>query len=242
MDEPTHMKRDTARVVSTWLFGDFIWAMIPLVILAIVNFYLGEHFSDFFLLKEWSFASIVLFGVSIREFVHLKTAVQRGPASFKRDAGISLIAVLLIATVLVLPGVVLVEKHILPETLGPTLAVCQLLLVGLASLATFLCTLEKDNSDAIAKATLGMTPPSLRLAGINDYLADVERKLAEVAEAAECEYAPVVLQSAKYWEVVRQQSIALDSLGRVQLLASRVSANLKSEAPWSQEEHERGRT
>lgn len=52
------------RLLSLWVFGDVIYAVLPLFVLATVTGLLREPLTHFLQLKEWSFATIVLFGAS----------------------------------------------------------------------------------------------------------------------------------------------------------------------------------
>src|ERR1041385_6538664 len=54
------------RILFLWLFGDFSFAVLPIAIIFIVSRLTGDSVQEFGLIREWSFASIVLFGVSVR--------------------------------------------------------------------------------------------------------------------------------------------------------------------------------
>jgi hypothetical protein len=124
------------RLLSLWLFGDVAYAVLPIIVLAVITRLLGAGFDDFLLIKEWSFATIVMFGVSIRKLIRLKIEVQQTPRSYKLDTGVQLYIMLLIATVLVLSLVILLEKGILPERDARILGLSQiaLFLTGLSSI------------------------------------------------------------------------------------------------------------
>jgi hypothetical protein len=64
------------RIVSLWLFGDLLYAVLPIIVLAGITRLLGEIFHDFLQIKEWSFATIVLFGDAVRRVIHLRVSVQ----------------------------------------------------------------------------------------------------------------------------------------------------------------------
>jgi hypothetical protein len=55
-----------------WLFGDVVFAVLPIIIILIIRIAFGITFDGFLLISEWSFASIVLFGLSIRSLLDLK--------------------------------------------------------------------------------------------------------------------------------------------------------------------------
>ena len=103
------------RIVSLWLFGDVAFAVIPIVTIAIINILLGVTFHDFLLIKEWSFATIVFFGVSVRKLIRLKVQIQQTPKSYKLDTGVQIYVLLLIASVLILSFVILGEKGVLVQ-------------------------------------------------------------------------------------------------------------------------------
>jgi hypothetical protein len=81
---------DCFRILSLWLFQDVIFAIIPLLVIAGIKVMFREDFAGFSLIKEWSFASIVFFGVAIRRFVRLKVRLQLAPHSYKLDAGVQM--------------------------------------------------------------------------------------------------------------------------------------------------------
>ena len=124
------------RIFSLWLFGDVIFAVIPIATIALINGLHGDSFKEFLLLKEWSFASIVFFGVSIRKFIRLKVQVQQVPRSYKLDTGVQLYIALVIASVLVLSFVILNEKGALVVPQRDVLGRAQLILfiLGIASI------------------------------------------------------------------------------------------------------------
>src|SRR6476661_4604435 len=97
------------RVLAIWLLGDVAFAVVPIATIAIITKLLGDNFSNFLLIKEWSFATIVFFGVSIRKLIRLKVELQKTPTSVKLDTGVQLFVLLLIASVLVLSFVILSE-------------------------------------------------------------------------------------------------------------------------------------
>jgi hypothetical protein len=60
-----------------FLTGDFLYAVLPLLVLSVVTTLVRRPFRDFLQMKEWSFATIVLFGTIIRRFALLKAETQR---------------------------------------------------------------------------------------------------------------------------------------------------------------------
>jgi hypothetical protein len=78
-----------SRILSLWLFDDLLYAVIPILVLATITTLLGETFHDFLQIKEWSFATIVLFGVSIRRLIRLKVQIQQTSHSYKLERGSS---------------------------------------------------------------------------------------------------------------------------------------------------------
>jgi hypothetical protein len=99
------------RVLSLWIAGDVVYATLPIVVLTAITLLLGRSFEHFAEIKEWSFATIVFFGVAIRKFVRLKVEIQQAPRSHKLDAGLQLFVVCLVTSVLVLSLVVLQEMN-----------------------------------------------------------------------------------------------------------------------------------
>jgi|SRR6266853_4745011 len=119
------------RLVVEWLFGDVAFAVIPILTIALINKLLGDSFKDFLLIKEWSFATIVFLGVSIRRFIRLKVEIQKTPRSYKLYGMVQILVLLLIASVLVLSFVILGEKGVIARQEKIVLGFAQLLLFGL---------------------------------------------------------------------------------------------------------------
>lgn len=132
------------RIFSLWIFGDVIYAVLPLIVLLIIYKLLHKPFDHFLELKEWSFATIVLYGVMIRKFVRVKVLLQQSPRSFKLDGGMQFLTVLLIVSVLVLALVILAEEHILPENILGDLGRAQIFLFSLALASLLAGTMAED--------------------------------------------------------------------------------------------------
>jgi hypothetical protein len=132
------------RVLLLWLFGgDVTFALLPLLVMGVITVLVPGR-GDFFLLKEWSFATIIFFGVSIRKLVFIKVRIQQNPRSHTLDTGVVFFVVFLVTAVLVLSLVILNEKGILPPDATPLLAHSQLLLFGLGLLSTLMAVITED--------------------------------------------------------------------------------------------------
>jgi hypothetical protein len=133
------------RMFFIWFFGDVAFAIIPIAIIALITTLLAQSFHDFFLIKEWSFATIVFFGVSIRRLIRLKVRLQHAPTSYKLDTGVQLYILLLIASALTLALVILNEKGALAMQDTKFLGTAQLALfiLGLSSVFTAVRAEEK---------------------------------------------------------------------------------------------------
>lgn len=132
------------RLLSLCIFGDVIYAALPLVVLASISIFLNEPLENFFELKEWSFATIVLIGVVIRRFIRVKVHIQQRANSYKLDSGVQLFIVLLIVSVLVLALVVLAEMHRLPEHILKELGIVQVQLFLFALAGILFATIAED--------------------------------------------------------------------------------------------------
>jgi hypothetical protein len=122
------------RIILRWLFTDVIYAVLPLLVIAILTTLLGRQFKEFLFLKEWSFASIVLFGVTVRQSIRLKTTVQRVPRSWTLDIAVQMFMLALILAVIVLSLVVLSEWRLIPQTDALARYQLTIFLVGLICL------------------------------------------------------------------------------------------------------------
>lgn len=136
--------RFVANLVS-WFTGDFAYAVLPIGVIALLTVLLHGDFSGFLLIKEWLFASIVLFGVSIRRLIHLKVQVQLVPTSITLDGGVQLYILLLIASVLVLAIVLLAEKRMLQLNDTQYLAEAQIGLFAISAWSVLAAIMAEDN-------------------------------------------------------------------------------------------------
>jgi|GEM_PF-3971094 len=129
----------TSRVFNLWLFGgDVTYALLPLLVMAVIHGLLPGRIEHFVLLKEWSFATIIFFGVSIRKLVHLKIRIQQTPRSIRLETGLQFQIVFLVIAVLVLACVVLLELKVFPMTAAPILGVAQISLFSFGLVATLI--------------------------------------------------------------------------------------------------------
>ena len=103
------------------------------MVLATVNVALRVPFDDFGLLKEWSFASIVIYGSAIQRFVKVKFE-QELPRSPSLDVGLQVLIILLVAAVLVLSLLIVNDHRQLSSAAVSTL--------GGMQLALFACSLS----------------------------------------------------------------------------------------------------
>src|SRR5690349_24745435 len=79
-NEATDKNRKPAYAMDAffiWLFGDVAFTVLPIATIALINVALRVSFKEFLLLPEWSFASIVLFGLSIKHAIELKVKYQK---------------------------------------------------------------------------------------------------------------------------------------------------------------------
>jgi hypothetical protein len=177
-------------VVSRWLFGsDVTYALLPLLVMRVVMLVAAPRQSESFLsLKEWSFAAIIFFGVSIQRFIHLKVRVQQTPNSFKLDTGVQFFVLLLIIAVLVLTCVVLAERGIFPASVLPLLEMCQMAMFSFGALATLVVSIA-ENEPQIFSSRFDRSRSSCL-------------KLAEDSLESACE----ALSRALYWAETSQSA------------------------------------
>ncbi len=158
------------RVLILWLFGgDVTFAVLPLLVMGVITTLVPGR-GDFFLLKEWSFATIIFFGVSIRKLIFIKVRIQQTPRSPTLDTGVVFFIVLLVTSVLVLSFVILAEKGIFPPDATPLLARSQLLLFGAGLLSTLMAVIAEDETGYIRNRPVR---PSDRLTPAAPYGGDV---------------------------------------------------------------------
>ncbi len=143
-------KLDFIRILSLMLFGDFAYAVLPILVLAIITALLSEGYEHFLQIKEWSFATIVMLGVAIRKTIRLKVEVQRITHSYlyTLDTAVQACILFLIGSVLVLSLVIFVEKGVLPAHHAQVLGFVQLSLFLVAVLVLCTTVLAEELSDA----------------------------------------------------------------------------------------------
>jgi hypothetical protein len=173
------------RILSLFLFGDLMFACLPVVVLAFLTMLLGEKLDGFLMIKEWSFASIVLFGVSIRKLIRLKIHIQETPRSYKLDIGVQVNVLFVIASVLVLALVILSEKGVFVSKDPLALGTMQFLLFTLAATAVLLAILNEQKALAWPSRMPKSTSRAWHLRRINSVLAKAETLVASVLEAAD---------------------------------------------------------
>jgi hypothetical protein len=165
-----------ARRLSRWLFGDVMYAVLPILVLAGITLVRKESFHSFAEIQEWSFATIVLLGVTIRKFVRLKVEIQQSPTSYKLDAGIQTFVVCLVASVVVLSFVILKEKKLV-EADDAILGAAQLTLFAVGALSLLVAVYAEDVAES------WQTEPNARvwqLTKMNSKLLEAELAIEEV--------------------------------------------------------------
>jgi len=88
--------------------GDVLYTVLPIIVYAIVRVTYRRQFDDFLALPEWSFASIVFYGLSIRRTTELRR-LYKSSLSYKLNIRIQVFVFLLIASVLALSLAIVVE-------------------------------------------------------------------------------------------------------------------------------------
>jgi len=88
-------------IVLHWLFGDVLYTVLPLAVTTMLLWLLRRPWDELIVSPEWSFASIICFGLSIRSLIDIKVRHQHD-FSFKLDTGSQAFVLLLIASVLTL--------------------------------------------------------------------------------------------------------------------------------------------
>jgi hypothetical protein len=171
-------KHPWARRLSRWFFGEVSYAILPLLVLAGITVLNDETFHGFAELKEWSFATIVFFGVTIRKFVRLKVEVQQSPTSHRLDAGIQAFIVCLVFSVLVLAFVVLKEKEIVSA--GFHIGAAQLIFFSAGAVSLFMAVATED---AAQQWEFTSTTRRFSLKRMNSMLLEAEHHIEAVKGA-----------------------------------------------------------
>jgi hypothetical protein len=196
------------RRLSRWFFGEVSYVILPLLVLAGISVLNDESFLGFTELKEWSFATIVFFGVTIRKFVRLKVEIQQSPTSHRLDAGIQAFVVCLVFSVLVLAFVVLKEKHIVYA--GFHIGIAQLIFFAAGALSLLVAVVTEDAAQLLDFST---SARQFSLKRMNSMLLEAERHI-EVVRSAQ---ANLKGDTASY-EEERLRETTINTLDRIKRL------------------------
>jgi len=219
------------RTLNLWIFGDLIYAVLPLLVLAAITALLGQSFEGFLRIKEWSFATIIFFGVSIRNLVRLKVRIQHTPKSYKLDTGVQMYVMLLIASVLVLALVILSEKNVLPTGHEKLLSISQFMLFCIGGLSLLMSVEARDVGINWAKR--GTDPASTtewRLRQVNRELSNTEERLSYLADAIANFPQKASAGSegdTRLHDDKRATSIAFSTLERISAMTKDIECNLE---------------
>src|SRR5687768_10966034 len=89
-----------------WFLADVAYTLLPIIVIASIKTLTYSTENHLYLSPEWSFATIVSFGLAITNLIELKTEIQQD-SSHRLYTGTRLHVLLLIASVIVLSLVVL---------------------------------------------------------------------------------------------------------------------------------------
>ncbi len=133
-----------ARVFIIWLFGDVAFTILPIAIVWFIDASFGKSTNNLLLTPEFSFASIILYGLSIRSLIKLKTDSQRD-FSHRLDGGTQLLTILLIFSVVCM-CVVRISEHVASKIDILFLSTVQASLSFLSLVILFLCTYHTEKA------------------------------------------------------------------------------------------------
>jgi hypothetical protein len=91
---------------SRWFFADVAYTLLPIAVIIFIQIGTKGTTDFLYLSPEWSFATIVSFGVAITSLIELKTEIQHD-ASHRLYTGTRLYIILLIVSVIILSLVAL---------------------------------------------------------------------------------------------------------------------------------------
>ncbi|WP_373070345.1 hypothetical protein [Sulfurimonas sp.] len=94
-----------------FIFSDLAFTVLPLLIIVFISFAMNDNKIELLSSPELSFASIVLYGITVTHFIELKTKYQ-SDFSYKLEVGSRLFIILLIFSVLTLSLSVLVKYEV----------------------------------------------------------------------------------------------------------------------------------
>jgi hypothetical protein len=74
---PSHGDRIAVRIVSGFFLSDVAFTFLPVGVNAVLQLSFGKFTPSFFIGPEWSFASIIVFGLALTRILELKVTYQR---------------------------------------------------------------------------------------------------------------------------------------------------------------------
>ncbi len=123
--EPKPNQRFWFEVFSLWFMNEIVFIILPIVVILLIDIAFSTQIQTVLLLPEWSFAAIVLYGVSISNTIELKSKYHNdfSPRLF---TGTKALTILLIGSVIILTLAVLRENGV--EISGQFVFIAQIVL------------------------------------------------------------------------------------------------------------------
>lgn len=145
---------------SVWFFGELAFTLLPIGIILGINLAFKETLANIFLLPDWSFGAIVLYGVAIGLLLEIKTKYQKD-SSYKVFTGTRLFTIFVIASSVVLVLVLLIQKEVTIDS--QFVSTSQMFLFLNSILAVFVAVQTKLKFlNAYKKSTKEVKPRILR--------------------------------------------------------------------------------
>lgn len=222
VDDPVsqHAQYRNVLLLLRWLFGDVVFAILPIVTIAVITAAVSGSFEGFALIKEWSFATIVLYGVSIRRLMKLKIEVQLASRTPELDVGVQFYVLLVIVSVVVLGLVVLGELKEIVQINHLMLEVLQMSLFSLSLVSVLITAWHEEYWLEVvqAKSATFQTQWFLRYAKVQSDEAFVRINRLNSALEMSADQLPRVREDAmsrrKREKTIAETAIAIDRVRR----------------------------
>src|SRR5688572_519881 len=144
MDSNQHIfsKELAKKIFLLWSMGEMAFTILPIVVIIIVNVSYGNNLLDTFLLPDWSFASIILYGISILRLIQIKAEYQKS-ISYRLYSGTNLYIVCCILSAVILVLAVIRQQN--GQNISPFfVGISQIILFIFAGFSVYVATAVKE--------------------------------------------------------------------------------------------------
>ena len=137
-----YMSRLWLKKLGDWFMEDIVFTLLPIFVIMFIKLLTNQNLDSLYLSPEWSFATIVSFGVALSNIIKLKADLQKD-LTFTLYSTTRLIVIFLILSVIVLALVVLRSDDLI-SLQESSLFVLQMSIFGVSILVLLLAYIGKE--------------------------------------------------------------------------------------------------